>query len=230
MSNDCNNKLSNKYLNWILVIASLVIIAAGNCGCARTVTQMVTYGDQMVVEVTLRGTMDASADRYFLVIGTGEAFKVPLPPPDNINFEFLEPGTTPLLGLIADYYTNYYYSWAGYVKAEPGGYFLADGPFILNQTATQEFLADLGTISNKVKFNFRLSQIFGGNVPSTIYFDFVAVKWPTGLAKTAADHLNSTNAYISNLTGSSITVIDESDPNPVTDPALDIQDCKVTIQ
>jgi hypothetical protein len=42
--------------------------------------------------------------------------------------------------------------------------------------------------------------------------------------------LNSTNAYISNLAGSSITVIDESDPNPVTDPALNIQDCKVTIQ
>ncbi|HVN67927.1 MAG TPA: hypothetical protein VMT55_06105 [Candidatus Sulfotelmatobacter sp.] len=215
-----------------MVIASLVIAAVGGFGCARTVTQVVTYGDQMVVEVTLRGTMDVYANSYFLVIGTGEAFKVPLPPPANPGYEFLEPGTTPLsqTPTMADYFTNYYYSWAGYVIVDTGGYNLVDGPFVINQTQpnSRESLASLGTISNKIKFNFRLSQIYGSNIPDTIYFDFVTVKWPAGAMKTAADHLNSTNAYISKTAGSSLTVIDEEDQT--VDAALDIEDCKVTIQ
>ena len=212
-----------KLVVWALLVGCLLV-----CGCARTVTQIVTYGDQLVVEVTLRGTLEVSANRYFLVIGTGEAFKVPLPPPDNIAYEFLEPGTTPLLGAIADYYTNYYYSWDGYVMTEPGGYFLVDGPFVLNQPTTRETLADLGTINNKVKFNLRLSQIFGNNVPDQIYFDFVTVNWPVANAKMSADHLASTNAYISKNAGSNITVTDED--NPALPAALDIRECKVTIQ
>ena len=68
MSNGCSNYLNNKFIHWIFVILSLVITAAGGLGCARTVTQIVTYGDQMAVEVELRGTMEVNANRYFLVL------------------------------------------------------------------------------------------------------------------------------------------------------------------
>jgi hypothetical protein len=197
-------------------------------GCARTVTQYVTYGDQLVVEVTLRGTMEIAADRYFMVLASKEGYKIPLPPPDNIDFEFIEPGTEPKLGTMADYYANFYSSWEGYVTVEPGGYFLVDGPFVMGQAITREPLASLGEISTKIQFNFRLSQIFKTGIPNTIYFDFIAVPWPNDTAKLPADHLTSTNAYVSKVAGSTVTVMD--DPSDAIEPDLDILKCTVTIQ
>lgn len=203
-------------------------------GCAKTVTQVVIFGDQLVVEVTLRGTMEVGANRYFLVLssqqllGSSPNFKVPLPPPDNYSFEFIEPGMTPQLGSIADYYTNYYSTWAGYVMVEPAGNVLVKGPFVLGQSTTREVLSSLGTVSSKIKFNFRLSQIFGDSVPNPIYFDFVAVNWPADSAKMAADHLASTNAYFSKVSGTTITIQDEE--NNTLNSSLDILDCTVTVQ
>lgn len=209
---------------WLLVVSCLLLVS-----CARTVTQYVTYGDQMVVEVTLRGTMEAGANRYFMVLASSSNYKIPLPPPDNPNYdEFLEPGTEPKLGNIADYYTNYYSTWAGYIMVESGGYFLVDGPFVQGQVTTREPLSDLGEISSKIKFNFRLSQIFGSSIPSTIYFDFVSVPWPSDSSKLLADHLTSTNAYVSKVAGSTATIPD--DPDDSLAPALDILKCTVTIQ
>lgn len=207
----------------LLVVCCWLVVS-----CARTVTSIVTYGDQMVVEATLRGTMEASANRYFLVISSNANYKIPLPPPDNIEYEFIEPGSPPQLGSIEAYYTNYYSTWSGYIMAEPGGYFLVKGPFVQNQTTTREVLSSLGESSSQIKFNFRLSQIFGTSVPNTIYFDFVSVKWPTDDAKLAADHLTLTNAYISKISGSTVTVTDPE--NDAADPALNILTCTVTIQ
>ena len=224
----------SKILTWkniLLIITALgfgILTLGFSSGCARTVTSYVTYGDQMVVEVTLRGNYDADANRYFLVVGTGEAFKVPLPPPDNIDFELLEPGTTPRLGVIADYYTGFYYSWAGYVITDPGGYFLAAGPFTQGSSNPRVPLGNLEATGTKLKFNFRLSQIFGAAIPKTIYFDFFTAAWPSDAAKLSADHLASTNAYISSLAGSTVSVTDEE--NTLLAPALDILNCTVTIQ
>jgi hypothetical protein len=197
-------------------------------GCAKTVTSIVTYGDQMVVEVTLRGTMEVNANRYFMVLASDPSFKTPLPPPDNISYEFLEPGTTPMLGAIADYYTNYYSTWAGYIMVEPGGFFSVAGPFVSGVVATRESFSSLGEITSKITYNFRLSRIFGGTIPSTIYFDVVSVPWPTDQPKLAADHLTSTNAYISIVAGSTVPVSDEE--NTSLDPATDILKCTVSIQ
>jgi hypothetical protein len=211
-----------------LFIVALLII--GLTGCSRTVTQYVTYGNEMVVEVTLRGTMDPSSNRYFLVLASKPDYKIPLPPPDNISYEFIEPGTEPRLGTAADYYANFYASWEGYCVVEPGGYFLADGPFVQGVAVTREVLASLGEISSKITFNFRLSQLFGTTVPSTLYFDFVTVPWPSDNSKLPADHLVSTNAYLSNvrIAGSTVTVSDEQ--NEALEAPLDILQCKLTIQ
>lgn len=197
-------------------------------GCARSVTQIVAYGEQMLVEVTLRGTIEADANRYFLVLASSPNFKVPLPPPDNISYEFIEPGTEPRLGTSADYYANYYATWEGYVIAEPGGYFLVKGPFVSGVMPTREVITSLGEAGSQLKFNFNLSRIFGAAVPASIYFDFVSVPWPTDAAKLPADHLNSTNAYVSKVAGSTVPIDDET--NPSLDPAADIIKCTVTIQ
>ena len=210
----------------VLLIACCLLVVS----CAKTVTQIVTYGDQMAVEITLRGTMEPNANRYFLVLASNSNYKIPLPSPDVLDSapEFIEPGMTPFLGSPEAYYTNFYSTWAGYVVVGPEGFSLMKGPFIQNQPITYESSANLGEISTKIKFNFELSRIFGAAVPSTIYFDFISVPWPTDAAKIPADHLTSTNACISKIAGSTVTISDEQNDN--LDPARDILSCTVTIQ
>jgi hypothetical protein len=206
----------------------LVVCCALLFGCARSVTQYVTYGNQMVVEVTLRGTTEVGANRYFLVLASRSDYKIPLPPPDNISYEFIEPGTKPRIGLEADYYKKFYASWEGYCELEPGGYFLVKGPFILGQTNTRESIASPGTASNKIKFDFRLERIFGATIPSTIYFDFISVPWKVDSAKLPADHLATTNAYISKIAGSTQTI--DGAANTAISAEADILKATVTIQ
>lgn len=205
---------------------ALVVLLLG--GCARTVTPVVTYGNQMTVEVTLKGTMDINANRYFLVLASSSGFKVPLPPPDNITYEFLEPGTQPQQGSIEAYYANYYSTWSGYIMLEPAGYFLVKGPFVQGTEISREVIANLEDISTKITYNFSLNRLFGATIPNPIYFDFVSVSWPTGKAKFSQDHLLSTNAYIANIAGSTLTITDAEDDQ--IDPSLNILNCTVTIQ
>lgn len=207
----------------LIVLGGLIAI-----GCARTVTQIVTYGETMVVEVTLRGSMEVVSNRYFMVLASAESYKIPLPPPDNIVYEFIEPGSIPQQGSVADYFTKYYSTWSGYIVAEPAGYFLVKGPFVQGQGISREVLSNLGEINTVITYNFRLDRIFGASVPSSIYFDFVTVSWPAAAQKFSKDHLTSTNAYISKVVGSTITIAD--DENDVLDPALNILKCTVTMQ
>ena len=197
-------------------------------GCARTVTQIVDYGEQMTVLVTLNGPADVNANRYFMVLSSDSNLKTPLPSPDNIDYEMIEPGTTPQRGSVEAYYTTYYSTWSGYIIADSGGYFLVDGPFVQGQATTREPLSTVGETSATLTYTVRLGQIFQSGVPDTIYFDVVSVPWPSGGAKLPADHLNSTNAYISKVSGSTQTV-DDTD-NAYIDPAANIIKCTVTIQ
>ena len=227
------NKFENprtKKINLGIVILLLfsISILVFNSGCAKTVTNPYAYNAQMVVEVTLRGTMDIVLHRYFMVLSSDPNFKIPLPPPDNIEFEFIEPGMAPQQGSIEAYFTNFYSTWAGYVAVDPGGYFTVMGTFIQGQAVTREVLTGLGDISTKISFNFPLSKIFPSTVPNPIYFDFVSVDWPTSDQKFAADHLTSTNAYISKIAGSIQVIQDEE--NLSLAPAEDILSCTVTIQ
>ena len=206
------------FVIWLLVFT---------LGCSRFATPLVVYGDQMVVEVTMRGTLDVYNNRYFMVLSTSSAYSVPLPPPDNISYEFIEPGDTPILGTEEAYYTNYFSSWASYIILEPAGYYLANGPFVYNQTATREQIAPLGSVTNKISFTYDLSEIFT-TIPDNIYFDIISVEWPTGQVKYAADHFASTNNYISKIQGSILNVTDSQDASLAVD--LDIVSCRVEIQ
>ncbi|MFH1386787.1 MAG: hypothetical protein ABIH50_03875 [bacterium] len=231
-----NNKKINSKLLGIFDLAFLFCFVVGSmmfgflpAGCARQVTQYVNYGSQMEVEITLAGTMEVNASRYFLVLAGVPTFKLPLPPPDNPNQdEMIEPGTTPRNGVEADYYTNYFSTWSGYCLAEPAGYFTVAGPFVQGVAATRESLGVITTLSNTVKFSFALEKIFGNNIPDKIYFDVVTVDWPTATARLPMDHINTTDAYISKVSGSNKSIDDES--SPALPPALDIIKCSITIQ
>ncbi|MFH1577413.1 MAG: hypothetical protein ABID35_07705 [Candidatus Margulisiibacteriota bacterium] len=208
----------------LLVISCLLLV-----GCSRTVTQIVNYGDQMTVSVTLRGNIDVSANRYFMVLSDNRNFKVPLPPPYQLDTapEFIEPDMTPQTGSLEAYFTNFFSAWSGYVVLDTTGYTLVTGPFVINQAPTREVLSTLGSINTTISFDFRLGELFA-TVPDLIYFDIIAVSWPDGAEKVPADHLPSTDNSISKIQGSIKTVADIEDPS--LDPGLDIINCTVEIQ
>jgi hypothetical protein len=214
-----------KILNIIFAFCIILLIS----GCSRTVTQIVKFGDQIVVEVTLRGNLDNNSNRYFLVVSSVESYRVPLPPPDIVEEapEFIEPDMTPQTGSIEAYFTNFFSSWAGYVVLDPSGYNLVKGPFEIGQVLTRESISSLVNISNKISFNFELDRLFDV-VPDNIYFDFITVSWPDGEQKIPEDHLPSTGNVISKDAGSITIVSDGEDPE--LDPSLDILNCTVEIQ
>lgn len=213
--------------SWLISLLLIIVLFSG---CARTVTQIVPYGTQMLVEVTLRGTMEVNNNRYFLVLSSNKDFKIPLPPPYELAEapEFIEPGIIPQLGSIESYYNHFFSTWSGYVVIEPAGFFTVKGPFVLGQVVSREIFASLEEQNNIIKFNFDLSLIFGTAIPDTIYFDFVTVDWPEGSAKIPKDHLTLTDAYISKVSGSKKTIDNLSDES--LKDSLDILRCVVVIQ
>jgi len=217
-----NQKSKIKKLGILIIILLLIQ------GCAKTVTPIVTFGEQMIVTVTLRGNFDVINNRYFLVLASSASLNIPLPPPDNIEYEMIEPGTDPISGSEEAYYLNYYSTWNGYSILEPGGYYLVAGPFVQNQTNTRESLGFIGNVNKTIVFNFDLSKVFGTTIPGNIYFDVVTVDWPDGHMKLPYDHLTSTNAYISKVSGSVVNIDDGQDA--ALESSLDIISCKAEIE
>ncbi len=217
-----------KFGIYLYLVSCLLVIFV--LGCARTVTQVEGYGDEMKIEVTLRGTAEITANRYFLVLSRDANYKIPLPPPDIVEDapEFIEPGMIPQIGSPEAYYNEFYSTWSGYIVLESGGYFISKGPFVIDQVAERVFFSGLGEIGSKITFSFRLDRIFETDIPDSIYFDFVSVPWPDGEEKIPADHLPSIANYISKKSGSILTVDDEADMDLA--PGLDIRSCRVEIQ
>ncbi|NQT30259.1 MAG: hypothetical protein HQ596_06780 [Candidatus Saganbacteria bacterium] len=198
-------------------------------GCARTVTPVVNYGEQMRVSASLAGTMDVENNRYFMVFSDDSNYKVPLPPPDIIESapEFIEPGMTPETGSAEAYYSNFFDTWSGYIVVDPSGYSVVCGPFVEGQTLTREVFATLGEISDTISFTFLLGKIFDP-IPAKIYFDFICVSWPDGEEKIPYDHLPSTDNYISYLSGSIQVVTAFKDVD--VDVSLDILELRVEME
>lgn len=209
----------------LFIIACIVVCSL--TGCARTVTQIVNYSDEMTVTVTLRGAVDNNSNRYFIVLSSDPNYKVPLPLPDVDDDapEMIEPGTDPILGSEEAYYIKFYSSWSGYVILDDTNqYYLIKGPFVINQATTRETLSSFNT---SINFSFRLERMFT-IIPDQIYFDFITVPWPDGQAKIPSDHLPSTDNNISKIVGSILTVDDILDAT--IDASLDIINCRIEIQ
>jgi hypothetical protein len=210
---------------FLLTAYSLLLVS----GCARTVTQIAPSGAEMVVQVTMRGTVEATANRYFLVVSGTSAYKVqlPLPQPGGTRDELLEPGTIPMYGSMEAYFNNYYSTWTGYVITEPAGYFLGQGPFVFGASSTREVLSTTAPSGSFFNFTIRLEQLFGANVPDIIYFDILTVPWVTGAEKLPADHLMMSN-YVSKIAGTELTIND--DPDSSVPSSLDLNKVVVKIQ
>ena len=218
------------------IIVSCLLLVVSLTSCAKTVTQ-VNFGSTMLVTVTLRGNADIANNRYFMVLSADQNFKAPLPPLENSGYyEFLDlaSNTLPVDNShpLADYYANFFTTWAGYVKLDTSGYAAVPGPFTSSLEAIPGATSITGTGlgTNTLSFNFQLTQIFA-TVPSTVYFDVITVPWTAGQQKIPADHINASNLSIATLSGSTTgTITDLTDYGVSSDPSLDILNCKVTVQ
>jgi len=215
-----------RFVVWLLLVCSLGFAS----GCARTVTSIVPYGDQITVTATMRGTINVDNYRYFLVLSGNSSYKVPQPRPDIIEAapEFIEPGGTPIIGTVEAYYNNFFSTWSSYFVVNSSGYSRVMGPFVVGGTNTREVLASIPDLNTSVlAFSCDLSRVFS-TVPDQIYFDFVAVPWLDGEQTIPADHLPSINNSISGVAGSIVEVPDDSDLS--IDSGLDITGVELKIE
>ncbi len=212
-------------MNRLLAISLCVLLLTG---CSRTVTTMPSLGTQMTVNATFRGNIDLTKNRYLMIISTAEAFNIPILPPEGTSLdEFLEPGDSPVIGNIADYYTKYYSTWNSYVVLDSLGYSFAKGPFSAASPASRESFASITSISNQISFVLRLDKIFA-SIPDTIYFDIISVDYPTGAQKYLKDHIAPPTQSISKISGSLLSKSDEVKSD--IDPSLDIISWSVKIE
>jgi hypothetical protein len=212
-----------------LTVISLILSIVFIVGCARNVTPMVNYGNQMVVTVTLRGTPDNYNNRYFLVLSDNASYQVPLPPPNQRLDapEFIEPDMIPINSSREAYFTNYFSTWSGYIVLDTLGYSFVKGPFNITQAISREVFQPTSTLTSQLTFTFHLSKLYT-TIPNTIYFDFVTVPWPNGREKNPADSLLTSNNSVASIVGTVKTVDDVS--NPEIDAGLDILSIKVEVQ
>ena len=201
----------------IFVVISLAVFANG---CARTVTPLVQFGSEVVVEVSFRGNVNFSTNRYYMIIGSTESYELPYYPDD-----FIEPGIPPQDPTYDPY--RFYRSWQGYIVSDSSSnYFLVNGPFNnTSETYTRTNIGHVsGNISNKIQFRFRLDQMFGTTVPDVMYFDVAAVDSQL----TLRNHLQPPSKYINTYQGALIQGEDDVDSS--VNSSLDIVSWKVFIQ
>jgi hypothetical protein len=211
-------------LKLILVFLVLLIIVAG---CSNTVTQLLPFGDELLVRVTFRENIDYVNNRYFMVISTPEAPSIPLGPPDSLD-EFLEPGAQPQIGDLQDYYDNYFSTWHSYIILDASGFSLGKGPFIVNTQPTKETFQFAAGDTSEIQFNISLARIFGNNLPERFYFDIVSVDYPSGGAKYLKDKISPPDHYIVINQGAVVSQSDEE--NTSISGSLDILDWEVKIE
>lgn len=192
-------------------------------GCARTVTDKVTFGTSLVVEVNFRGNLDMTNNRYYMIIASTDAYQLPYA---SDGHQFVEPGVPAFDSTYFDYW-QYYRTWHSYVVLDNSAtYFLVNGPFNSSgETYVRQSTGNsVSGTTSKMTFNIALSQIFGTTVPPTIYFDFVAVDGPSGYLR---DHIQPPSKYISSYSGSDISGTNYTEYGT---PSLDITTWRVYIQ
>lgn len=205
-----------------LLLIGLMLLAVGfSTGCARFVTAIPSFGSQLVFELTYRENVDMLNNRYFIVIGTNEAFQLPIRP-----YEFIEPTEIPLNppNLPGNNYFSYYQTWQSYFVSDvSGSLYLINGPFVTTEGYTRLPMPNQSQNSKMITITCPLSLVYGSSIPDNIYFNVVSVK-----NRFLADSILSPTPYISKIKGSYLPGTDDSDPS--IDGSLDLIGWQVRIE
>jgi hypothetical protein len=188
-------------------------------GCARTVTPEVDFGTTAVVEVHLRGNVDVTQNKYYMVISTQESYQLPFYP-----YEFIEPEVAPTDPTV-NYYL-YYSTWYSYVVLDSSSnYFRVPGPFVSTQEVYTHYqIGSLTSPTSILRFNLNLNEVFPNGIPTRFYFELVTV----GSTRMLRDYLGYPNKSI--LTYKDTELSETDAENSDIDASLDILSWKVLIQ
>lgn len=212
-----------KVLVVIFIIGAMAFVA----GCAKTVTPLPVVGNQISLEMTLRGNIDTANNKYYLILSSSS----PLVPYKDIYF--FAPGENYDLNKmnvytdLNSYYTNYFTAWSDFIDLKGSIFTVTNGPFVaaLHTSYTPQYLAAgaSGAATNKITLTFNLSRL--SSIPQTLYFNFVTVD-KDGYER---DYLKATDNKISTVTGTQILGRVES-MDPTVDASLDITGWSMVVQ
>lgn len=212
-----------------LFISSFLFLA----GCARTVTVRPDVGNRMSIEITFRGEIDTSANRYYLVFGNNSPLFVDkgryyFAPGEDYDREKLDVSTE-----ASYYFDTFFYSWNDFISLKNNTFNITNGPFsssvenssyMAERLSLRDIPAAGSADAKKIKLIFDLSK-FPPPLPTEVYFNFLSVG-PDGRL---ADVLGATDNKISVNIGSSVHDISEPQ-NPSIEGGLDVVSWKVEIQ
>jgi hypothetical protein len=201
-------------------------------GCAKTVTVLPDVGNQLKMEITFRGDIDPTVNKYYIVL-SGSSSKIPYQgtyffgPGESYDSNKLNVSTD-----LSYYYTNYYSAWSDFVLLKDSSFLITNGPFASAtlHTAYTPSLLIFRTISSSdpdalKKINLTLFFNRLSSIPSTLYFNFVSVD-KDGYMR---DYLRSTDNNISTNTGTTISEKREAQDLSV-DSGLDIISWNMVVQ
>ncbi len=215
------------------VLIVLMLFASIFAGCAKNVTVLPNIGNQLNIEITFRGDVNSTANKYYLIFGS---LSPNVPYKGMYGFAPGESYDLDKLNAISSnltlYYTNYFSSWNDFVLLNNDVFYLTKGPFVVANHAsfTSSYLnarilpSPHDALSDKkiaLSFSFyRLSVL-----PSDLYFNFVAVD-PSGIV---SDYLRSSDNKINVNYGTSIPERLEPSDSSVN-PSLDIISWSMSVQ
>lgn len=202
-------------------------------GCARTVTVRPDVGSRISIEITFRGDVSTSSNRYYMVFGgaapvffdKGSYF---FAPGEEYDREKLDVSSE-----AAYYYDNFFSTWSDFVTLRNDTFYINNGPFtsVSEHSSYSPSLLSYRSIpsagseaAKKIELVFDLSK-FPPPLPTELYFNFLSV----GPDSKLKDLLGATDNKISVNVGSSAHNISEV-PDMAIDGGLDIISWKVEIQ
>ncbi|MFA5097095.1 MAG: hypothetical protein WC490_00495 [Candidatus Margulisiibacteriota bacterium] len=215
-----------------LLLAFCFALIVLEFGCARTVTVLPDAGNQLQLEITFRGEIDPSVNKYYLVL-SGSSVLLPY-----TGTYFFGPGEaydTDKLNVSTDlsyYYANYYSTWNDFILLKDSSFLITNGAFTsstLHTTYTPSLLIfrtiPSGDPDALKKINLTLFFNRLSTLPSTLYFNFISAD-KDGYMR---DYLRSTDNSISTNTGSAISEKRETE-DPSIDGGLDIISWNMVVQ
>ena len=217
-------QITNSKFQTALYFVVCALTLALSFGCAKTVTVLPNVGNQLKMEVTFRGDIDSTANKYYIVLSSSSPA---IPYPGTYFFGPGESYDSNKLNVSTDlsyYYTNYYSSWSDLILLKDSSFLITNGPFVsaaLHTAYTPSLLVFRAISSSDPdalkKINLTLFFNRLSSLTPTLYFNFVSVD-KDGFMR---DYLRSTDNSISTNIGTSISEKKETQDLSI-DAALDI--------
>jgi len=210
----------------LIVISGLLLTT----GCARTVTTKTT-GNQIVFNITFNGSVDATVNRYYIVLATVPTV---VPYASAIAKEyFFAPGEIYNqdnfgVNTLEAYYDNYFSHWMDFVTLQNNTFYITNGNFTSFEAHNSYFSKRVfvsskdSTLSKQLTFTLFFTYL--SQTPAKLYFNILSVD-SNGYLR---DSLDQADSSFSTNTGTVVTVSDPVHPDVV--PGLDILNCQIAVQ